>query len=86
MKLSRRIFIKRLFLSGLGLAGIMYLDSFWIEKYIIDWNTHNLVKNKNNKIKIIQLSDLHLKEIKYFHKTIAKKINSELPDIITFYW
>lgn len=84
MKLNRRIFIKRLFLIGLGLAGIIYLDSFWIEKYIIDWNTHDVSNRKNDKIKIIQLADLHLKEIKYFHKTIAEKINRELPDIIVF--
>tara|TARA_R110002012_G_scaffold322099_1_gene555488 strand:+ start:23005 stop:23832 length:828 start_codon:yes stop_codon:yes gene_type:complete len=84
MKLSRRIFIKRLFLSGLGFAGIIYLDSFWIEKYIIDWNEHDLSENSKDKIKIIQLSDLHLKEIKYFHKTIAERINSELPDLIVF--
>lgn len=84
MALNRRVFIKKLFLGGLGLAGIIYIDSFWIEKYIIDWNEHDLSDKQPDKIKIIQLSDLHLREIKYFHKTIASKINSEMPDFIAF--
>ncbi|ADV47407.1 metallophosphoesterase [Cellulophaga algicola DSM 14237] len=84
MHIKRRVFIKHLFLGLLGLTGLIYLDSFWIEKYIIDWNTHDLSDATKNKIKIIQLSDLHLKEIVYFHKTIAEKINKEKPDFIVF--
>ncbi|WP_158973445.1 metallophosphoesterase [Cellulophaga sp. L1A9] len=84
MHIKRRVFIKNLILGLLGVVGFIYLDSFWIEKYIIDWNTHDLSDATKAKIKIIQLSDLHLKEIKYFHKTIAEKINTEKPDIIVF--
>lgn len=84
MAINRRKFMKTLFLSIVGLVGFIYLDSFWIEKYIIDWNEFDVSNNSSNKIKIIQLSDLHLHEIKYFHKTIAEKINSENPDIIAF--
>ncbi|QXP53506.1 MULTISPECIES: metallophosphoesterase [unclassified Cellulophaga] len=84
MHIKRRVFIKNLILGFLGLIGFIYLDSFWIEKYIIDWNTHDLSDGAKQKIKIIQLSDLHLKEIKYFHKTIAQKINTEKPDIVVF--
>lgn len=84
MAISRRVFITRLFLSGLGLAGLIYLDSFWFEKYIIDWNQHDLSKGAKDKIKIIQLSDLHLKEIKSFHKSIAERIQKEKPDFICF--
>jgi hypothetical protein len=83
MAINRRVFIKRLFLGGLGLSGLIYIDSFWFEKYIIDWNEHDL-SAQQDKIKIIQLSDLHLREIKYFHKTIAARINSEMPDFIAF--
>ena len=36
------------------------------------------------KIKIIQLTDIHLKDIKYFHQTIASNISIEKPDFIVF--
>lgn len=84
MAINRRKFMKTLFLSIVGLVGFVYLDSFWIEKYIIDWNEFDLSEKPSNKVKIIQLSDLHLHEIKYFHKTIAERINTENPDIIAF--
>lgn len=84
MHIKRRVFIKNLFLGLVALVSFIYLDSFWIEKYIIDWNTHDLSRGSKNSIKIIQLSDLHLKEIKYFHKTIAERINREKPDLLVF--
>jgi len=78
-KLSRRKFIKRGILTSLGLV---LLDSLWFEKYVIDWNYFDISKNENNKIKIIQISDLHFDTLRYFHKAIAKKINKLKPDLI----
>lgn len=78
-KLTRRKFIK----SGiLATIGLVLLDSFWFEKYVIDWNYFDISKSGKNKIKIIQISDLHFDELRYFHKSIAKKINSLKPDLI----
>ena len=77
--LTRRKFIKRGVLASIGLV---LLDSFWFEKYIIDWNHFDISKSENNKIKIIQISDLHFDELRYFHKSIAKKINTMKPDLI----
>lgn len=77
-KLTRRKFIK----SGvLATIGLFFLDAFWFEKYVIEWNYFNISKS-NNKIKIIQISDLHFNKLRYFHKSIAKKINSIKPDLI----
>lgn len=76
---TRRKFIKRGILASIGLV---LLDSFWFERYIIDWNCFDISKSGNNKIKIIQISDLHFDQLRYFHKSIAKKINSIKPDLI----
>ena len=79
MNLTRRKFIKRGILSSIGL---ILLDSIWFEKYVIDWNYFDISKSGKNKIKIIQISDLHFDQLRYFHKSIAKKINSIKPDLI----
>ncbi|MBU2997425.1 metallophosphoesterase [Cellulophaga baltica] len=82
--MNRRKFVKKLSLSLLGLFTFIYIDSYWFEKYIIDWTKFDLSNKGENTIKIVQLTDLHLREIKYFHKTIAAKIAKEEPDIIAF--
>ncbi len=79
MKLTRRKFIKRGILASIGLV---LLDSLWFEKYVIDWNYFDISKSDKNKIKIIQISDLHFDKLRYFHTSIAKKINSLQPDLI----
>lgn len=78
-KLTRRIFIKRGILASIG---FILLDSLWFEKYVIDWNYFDISKSEKNKIKIIQISDLLFDQLRYFHKSIAKKINSIKPDLI----
>ena len=78
-KLTRRKFIKRGVLATLG---IILLDAFWFEKYMIDWNYFDMSNNEENKIKIIQISDLHFDGLKSLHKSIAKKINTIQPDLI----
>src|SRR5690606_11510393 len=77
--LTRRKFIKRGILASIGLV---LLDSFWFEKYVIGWNYFDISKSEKNKIKIIQISDLHFDQLRYFHKSIAKRINTIKPDLI----
>ncbi|PHS06375.1 MAG: metallophosphoesterase [Kordia sp.] len=77
--LTRRSFIKNGILASFGLV---LLDSFWFEKYVIDWTYFDISKYEKNKIKIIQITDLHFDELKNFHKSIAKKINLLKPDLI----
>src|SRR5690606_11412501 len=71
--------IKRGILASIG---FFLLDSLWFEKYVIDWNYFDISKSEKSKIKIIQISDLHFDQLRYFHKSIAKKINSIKPDLI----
>ncbi|SHI84277.1 hypothetical protein SAMN04487911_106139 [Arenibacter nanhaiticus] len=79
MKLNRRRFIQNIIL---GVTGFAVIDSYWLERYFISWTVFDLAEGETKKIKAIQLSDLHLKEIKYYHKSIAKRINEERPDVL----
>lgn len=78
-KLSRRKFIKGGLLASIGLV---IFNGFWFEKYIIDWNYFDISQSKKNKIKIIQITDLHLDKLRSFHAAIAEKINALKPDLI----
>ncbi len=80
-KISRRRFIETTALAGLGLA---LLDSLWFEKYIIDWNVLDFSGDKPNKLKVIQVSDLHLNSISSFHEKFAARINQAKPDLVVF--
>ena len=61
---------------------MVVLDAFWFERYIIQWNKFDISGRDDNKIKTIQLTDLHINEILAFHHSIAKRINQEQPDLI----
>lgn len=76
---TRRKFIKKGILASIG---FLLLDSFWFERYVIEWNYFDISKSGNNKIKIIQITDLHFVQLRYFHKSIVKKINAIKPDLI----
>lgn len=60
----------------------MLLDSFWFEKYVVDWNYYDISTSEEKKIKIIQLSDLHIDKFRSIHKSIARKINKLNPDLL----
>ena len=66
----------------MAVIGFLLLDILWFEKYVIDWNYFDVSNSNKNKIKIIQISDLHFDQLRYFHKSIAKKINLIQPDLI----
>ncbi len=60
----------------------MVIDVVWFEKYVIEWNSFDIANGRTDKIKAIQLSDLHLRELKSVHKSLAKRINTEMPDVL----
>lgn len=66
----------------MGGMGLVFLDAFWFERYIIDWKEFDISEGSGDKIKTIQLSDLHINSIKSFHKTMAERINKERPDAL----
>jgi len=80
-KLTRKQFLKK---CCLALSSIAFVDSFWYERDVIDWTSHDIACRPENKIKIIQLSDLHLTRMRYIHKPIASNINKIMPDIVFF--
>tara|TARA_R110000850_G_scaffold39070_3_gene101650 strand:+ start:552 stop:1364 length:813 start_codon:yes stop_codon:yes gene_type:complete len=80
-KLTRRGFIKTTAFAGLGLV---LLDSLWFEKYVIDWNVLDFSESQSDKLKVIQITDLHLNGIHSYHRKIVEKINQAKPDILVF--
>jgi len=78
-KMSRRNFLITFLF---GTAGLVFLDAFWFERYIIDWKEFDISEGSGEKIKAIQLSDLHITSIRSFHKEMAEKINKERPDAL----
>ncbi len=82
--MRRRTFFKRLFAYILGLSGLIVLDAFWFEKYIIQWTDFDLSDGGQEKIKLVQLSDIHLREVHSALTSIAEKVNDLMPDALLF--
>lgn len=81
MPISRRKFIQ----SGILLTGgVTLLDTFWIEKYFIDYNEFYIgsATRETTTIRVVQLSDLHLQSINKQLKHIAIRLNKLQPNLI----
>lgn len=86
LKLLRNILISILLLILVACVSVFY--AFKIEPYRIKYNEYTLTEEQENTshIKIIQISDLHIKE-DFTSKNLAKvveKINEQDPDIVLF--
>ncbi|MEM1324245.1 MAG: metallophosphoesterase [Bacteroidota bacterium] len=81
MKQSRRKFLRN---SLLSIMGLLFLDTFWLEKFFIKTLNFHLNDQSFNPIKLLQVSDLHLKSIRWRHRRLIKKINDLQPDLIAF--
>jgi predicted MPP superfamily phosphohydrolase len=80
MKISRRKFITWF---AIGTPLVALLDGFLIERFFVETKEYFLTeKNNNNTLRILQLSDLHLKTFDLKAKTLAKKINNIKPDLL----
>src|SRR5690606_23125859 len=75
-------FILKIFSFFSLMVGTVVLDAFWFERYIIQWKEFDISDRETNKIKTVQLTDLHIDELRSFHHSIAKKINKEQPDLL----
>ncbi len=80
-KISRSKFLVS---AILGSICLVLADAFWFERYFIQWKTFNLHDKETGCIKVIQLSDLHLKSVKSIHLKIVDKINKLKPDLVLF--
>lgn len=82
-KISRRKFIID---AVTLLTATFVLDACWLEQYFIETNEFYLgdATSDTKNLKVIQISDLHLKAIKLQHKRLAKKINKIKPHLLVF--
>jgi predicted MPP superfamily phosphohydrolase len=80
MKVSRRKFIKW-FAIGMPLAII--LDAFFVERFFVETREYFLTdKSKDSNLRILQVSDLHLKDFGIKAKRLVAKINRIKPDLL----
>lgn len=82
-KMSRRKFVIDAFTL---ITATFVLDACWLEQFFIETNEFYLgeADRNSNNLRVIQISDLHLKSIKYQLKKLAKKINKIKPDLLVF--
>lgn len=79
--ISRRRFIKRTFWT---LSALTAADALWFERYNIEMNHFYLASAtaSTKNLKILQLSDLHLRSFNYPTQSIAETVNHLQPDLI----
>ncbi len=77
--MKRRTFIRSLLSLG---SGVLMLDMLWLEKYYFHTPIYHLPIGLGSPIKVIQLSDLHLKRCGIVQKKIARYVNDMAPDLI----
>jgi uncharacterized protein len=82
-KISRRQFVIDIFTLT---SAVFVLDAFFLEKYFIETNEFYLggVDSDSSKLKLIQVSDLHIRAIGRNHRNLAEKINKLKPHLILF--
>jgi predicted MPP superfamily phosphohydrolase len=70
----------------LSIGDFIWLNILWFEEYFFDTNEYLLGKatSDNYDLKVIQVSDLHIRHLNKRLKRIAKFINSEQADLILF--
>jgi uncharacterized protein len=67
-------------------TGAILADAFWVEKFFFETNEFYAgpaTKDTKN-IKVVQISDLHLRSINYQLTHLVKKLNKLHPDLIAF--
>lgn len=77
------IFLKYKILS---IADFIWLKVLWFEQFFFDIKEYNIGKASSDDydLKVIQVSDLHIRHINKRLKRIAKFIHQEQPDLILF--
>ncbi len=82
-RISRRKFIW----GGIGIiTAATAIDSFWYEKFFIELNEFYMgdAGSSTQNIKVLQVSDLHLRSIRSRHIELVKLINQINPELILF--
>ncbi|MBD0377326.1 MAG: metallophosphoesterase, partial [Flavisolibacter sp.] len=70
--------------GSVATAVLVMLDALFFEKYFFQINTYSVGNaNSTEKLKLLFLTDLHFrKKLWPFHRRLARKINSLMPDLI----
>src|SRR5688572_19905282 len=81
MKISRGLFIKRSIQLVLAFVAV---DMLAIEKFFFETKEFFIdeASPQNRNVKLVQVSDLHLRSIGYLEKQIANRVNAAQPDLI----
>jgi predicted MPP superfamily phosphohydrolase len=81
MTWTRARFIKTGILASIG---ILLVDGLWFEKFFIETNEFFMGKSTldNTDIKVVQVSDLHIKTLNAQLIRLTKKLNEIQPDLI----
>jgi uncharacterized protein len=82
-KISRRKFV----IDALTVFTAAFaLDAFWLEKFFIETKEFHLgnASTQTRNLKLIQISDLHLRSIDLQHKQLAEKISKIKPELLLF--
>jgi predicted MPP superfamily phosphohydrolase len=83
MSISRRQFLAGMVFSG---AGFVSTDSLFFEKYFVETNEFDIgtASNSSATIRMLQISDLHLRKLTDHHKELAERVNGLHPDLLLF--
>jgi predicted MPP superfamily phosphohydrolase len=83
MNISRRQFLAGMVFSG---AGFVSTDSLFFEKYFVEINEFDIgtTSNSSATIRMLQISDLHLRKLTDHHKQLADQVNGLKPELLLF--
>jgi len=83
MNISRRQFLAGMVFSG---AGFVSTDSLFFEKYFVETNEFDIgtPSSSSAAIRMLQISDLHLKKLTEHHIQLADQVNGLHPDLLLF--
>ena len=73
----------RMFFSG---TGFVSTDSLFFERYFVETNEFDIGthSSSNSTIRMLQISDLHLKKLTDHHKHLADQVNVLNPELLLF--
>ena len=83
MNITRREFLAGMLFSG---AGFVSTDSLFFERSFIETNEFDIGTpgSSSSSIRMLQISDLHLKKLTDHHKQLADKVNGLNPEMLLF--
>jgi len=83
MNITRRDFLAGMLFSG---AGFVSTDSLFFEKSFIETNEFDIgiPASSNSTIRMLHISDLHLKKLTDHHKQLADQVNGLNPELLLF--